>query len=277
MINFSTTKISTEPTVKEQKGIKRLIEVLVLLIFILSPLKNANSQNRTQQSDYQWFITIPIESHRKMWSKKPIIRNESILPVAGFLTLGGLSFTVDKLFRSNSEKNEIWDHVTLAGGPIAQAGVPTLTATVGALTNNDEFTQLGMRGMAAIGLNAFHTYSIKLLVGRRRPKDGIDLEGPNFFEHTSFVSGHTSGAFALATVASMHFDKPWVSIVSYSTASMVGVSRIMIDEHWFSDVVWGAAIGYMSGRMTVNAFENKRIKLFPCFGEQKGVGLSYRF
>jgi membrane-associated phospholipid phosphatase len=212
-----------------------------------------------------------------MWGKKPIIKNESILPVAGFLTLGGLSFKVDKQFRYTSSNNEVWNNVTLAGGPIAQVGIPTLTATVGVLTKNSEMTQLGMRLMAAIGLNTFHTYSIKLLVGRRRPQDGIGLEGPNFFEQTSFVSGHTSGVFALATVASIHFDQPWVSIVSYSAASMVGVSRIMIDEHWFSDVVWGAAIGYLSGRMTVNAFENKRIKLFPCFGEQNGVGFSYRF
>jgi hypothetical protein len=47
----------------------------------------------------------------------------------------------------------------------------------------------------------------------------------------------TATAFSIATIfASMYKDKPLIGIVSYSLASMVGISRLTEHAHWASDV-----------------------------------------
>ena len=72
------------------------------------------------------------------------------------------------------------------------------------------------------------------------------------FESTSFPSGHAMRSFALATtVAGFYPDKKWIGIVSYSLATMTSVGRVISKEHWTSDVIVGAALGYFIGRGVV--------------------------
>ena len=72
------------------------------------------------------------------------------------------------------------------------------------------------------------------------------------FESTSFPSGHAMRSFALATTVSGFYpDKKWVGIVSYSLAMMTSVGRVIGKEHWTSDVIVGAALGYFIGRGVV--------------------------
>jgi membrane-associated phospholipid phosphatase len=49
-------------------------------------------------------------------------------------------------------------------------------------------------------------------------------------------------------------DKPWVGIVSYSAASLIGLSRITENKHWFTDVATGAVLGYLCGKLVVNNY-----------------------
>jgi len=72
---------------------------------------------------------------------------------------------------------------------------------------------------------------------------------------SSFPSGHTTAAFSVATVFAMEYkDKPWVPIIAYSGATLIGLSRITENKHWISDVFAGAALGYLSGRQVVNNY-----------------------
>ena len=72
------------------------------------------------------------------------------------------------------------------------------------------------------------------------------------FKSTSFPSGHAMRSFALATtVAGFYPDKKWVGIVSYSLATMTSLGRVVSKEHWASDVIVGAALGYFIGRGVV--------------------------
>ncbi len=64
----------------------------------------------------------------------------------------------------------------------------------------------------------------------------------------SLPSAHTLHAFTLAGAISEEAHRPWVTIATYSVATLVGWSRLYADEHWASDValsaVSGAAIGH---------------------------------
>jgi len=56
----------------------------------------------------------------------------------------------------------------------------------------------------------------------------------------------------VATVfATEYNDKPVVQVVAYSVASLISISRITENKHWVTDVVTGAAIGYLSGKLVV--------------------------
>jgi len=45
-----------------------------------------------------------------------------------------------------------------------------------------------------------------------------------------------------------------VPIISYSAATLIGLSRITENAHWITDVVAGAALGYFTGRQVVNNY-----------------------
>jgi membrane-associated phospholipid phosphatase len=113
---------------------------------------------------------------------------------------------------------------------------------------------------------------LKFLSGRDRPfiYDSTKIEteptfhgpfykGPKDINgkrtNSSFPSGHTTVAFAAATVFAMEYkDKPLIPIIAYSAASLIGVSRITENKHWATDVLTGAAIGYLTGRLIVNNY-----------------------
>jgi membrane-associated phospholipid phosphatase len=73
--------------------------------------------------------------------------------------------------------------------------------------------------------------------------------------YSSFPSGHTTVAFAAATVfASEYRDKPIVPIIAYSAATLIGLSRITENKHWSTDVFVGAAVGFLAGKNVVNNY-----------------------
>ncbi len=99
----------------------------------------------------------------------------------------------------------------------------------------------------------------KVVVGRARPNAG---EGPAHFEpfssDASFPSGHTTQAFAVASVVAAHDRRLWVSVVSYGLAGSVGLARIHEDAHWTSDVLAGAILGTVVGNAVVKVNDGIR-------------------
>lgn len=62
----------------------------------------------------------------------------------------------------------------------------------------------------------------------------------------SFPSGHTTCAFAFASVITMEHSLPW-GIAANLMASFVGFSRMNDNAHYLHDVIAGATIGTMYG------------------------------
>jgi membrane-associated phospholipid phosphatase len=81
------------------------------------------------------------------------------------------------------------------------------------------------------------TYAIKLATNRTRPNG----------DSHSFPSGHASTSFTTAMVLQEHFG--WkVGVPAFAAAGYTAVSRLAGNDHWTSDVVFGAAIGIACGR-----------------------------
>jgi membrane-associated phospholipid phosphatase len=73
--------------------------------------------------------------------------------------------------------------------------------------------------------------------------------------YLSFFSTHSSLSFAMAAVTCAHHNAlglsgrhPWIPCaVGFTAAAVTAFSRIMADQHYFTDVVTGAAVGTLVG------------------------------
>lgn len=75
----------------------------------------------------------------------------------------------------------------------------------------------------------------------RRPR-------PDGSARNSFPSGHTATAFMTAAMLHKEYGwrSQWFSIGGYTVAALTGVSRVLNNRHWVTDVMAGAAIGISS-------------------------------
>jgi membrane-associated phospholipid phosphatase len=130
-------------------------------------------------------------------------------------------------------------------------GAALLTYGLGRAFKNDCAAAVGGELVQAQLISQVLTYGIKGSVRRSRP------EGGGF----SFPSGHTTAAFASATVLQRHFG--WkVGFPAYAAATYVAASRVQGQRHYLSDVAFGAALGVVAGR-TVTVPGGHKLTLGP--------------
>jgi membrane-associated phospholipid phosphatase len=104
---------------------------------------------------------------------------------------------------------------------------------------------------------------IKNLIDSPRPKLFFEagqylhfIDGVTLANNSSFPSGHTATAFAIATVmVLMMKDKKWQLFILIA-AILVGYSRIYLAQHFLLDVLIGAVIGSSSAVLAVYLAKN---------------------
>lgn len=98
----------------------------------------------------------------------------------------------------------------------------------------------------------------------------------------SFMSGHTSGIFAVMTILANRYDYWYVRIPAYTYAVSVGVNRMNNPSHWASDVAFGALLGWYIGQKIsdserLSQIEKKAgVSITPAFNET-GPALRFNF
>lgn len=103
---------------------------------------------------------------------------------------------------------------------------------------------------------------LKHLIGRARPRltDNLVFIGPSLKSgYDSFPSGHTTVVFCLAYILSQHFPK--YRVLFYIFAFMVGFVRVEGLSHFPSDILAGAIVGIVIGKLL-------SARLFRIEGEQ---------
>jgi len=224
-------------------------------------------------------------------SRFPGCRNERVLPFKGLfsatfndlkrlptagnaaiLALGGgaalLSHPADqsvtKTFSGSAQLEETLEAGAVVGGFPLQIGAAFTTYGLGRMFKNGCMAAVGGELVQAQFVAQVLTYGIKATVQRSRP------EGGGF----SFPSGHTTAAFASATVLQRHFG--WkVGLPAYGAATYVAAQRVQGKRHYLSDVAFGAALGIVAGR-TVTMPGGHKMSLGPIateFGPAAGFTL----
>lgn len=140
---------------------------------------------------------------------------------------------------------------------------------------------------AALGAQAFLAANaagtiVKAAAGRARPYSD---RGKGVFRpfrlkgsYMSLPSGHTTSAFALASVFSRRCESRWVGVGAYLLASGTALERVYDDKHWLSDVVAGAALGTAVGRWVASPSRSAGAALLPVYTPSYAGGvLNYAF
>ena len=134
---------------------------------------------------------------------------------------------------------EFLDGGSPAGSGWIQGGAAVATWLIGQTGGNAKVRSVGEDLVQAQIVAALMTHGLKLAVDRTRPDNG----------RYSFPSGHASASFANASVLQRRFG--WkVGLPAYGLASYVAASRLQENQHYASDVIFGAALGLVAGHTT---------------------------
>ncbi len=216
-------------------------------------------------------ITAPFHFTAKEW-----IITGSVIGVTALLIHedGQIHHWAVPLKQEHSWINSASPQVTKFG---TSYGVITVCSfgVLSAIFKNEKGVQTSLLATQAMITSGVWTQLLKQITGRERPNDSytsntssggqwfgplasydedLEIKHPNSY-FNSFPSGHTSMAFSIATVfATQYKDKPIIPIISYSAATLVGVSRLTENRHWSSDVFAGAVLGYFCGKQVVRHF-----------------------
>jgi len=153
---------------------------------------------------------------------------------------------------------------------------------IGGLARDRKSQVVAWKSLEAFVYTSVVTQAIKQLTHRHRPyqddpPDAGRWDGPIApLSYDAFPSGHSSAAFAVATVIGVAYRKTvWVPLVTYSLASLVAIERLIHNEHWASDVLFGSAIGIGIG-LTVVGNGTGDFTLIPVAPGGAGLTISYR-
>jgi membrane-associated phospholipid phosphatase len=176
---------------------------------------------------------------------------EPLAVMGGIALAASLDQTVADHFRTHRSQGA--QDVADAWSKVGTYGVGAVTAGViagGLISHNEKVTRAGLRLLFSVGLAGGAAEGMKIVLGRERPYQNTsawDFD-PGHFD-TSFPSGHTTLAFAMAASLSDDIHRTWATVGLYGLATGVAVSRVYQQAHWVSDVVGGAAVGITSAKL----------------------------
>ncbi|MBI2791751.1 MAG: phosphatase PAP2 family protein [Gammaproteobacteria bacterium] len=105
------------------------------------------------------------------------------------------------------------------------------------------YTNGDYEGLKELGLECALTAQIVTLL-----KNSVNRERPNGENNMSFPSGHTAAAFVGASYLHHRYGLVWGAPM-YAIAGVIGYQRVNVKDHYWSDVIAGAAIGYAAGAL----------------------------
>jgi membrane-associated phospholipid phosphatase len=191
--------------------------------------------------DQKRFVAAPFRMNRRQFFGVfvPLAAGTAALtfadPAAGRYTAG------------NPNVRHVSRVISQAGAPYTLATLASLTVVGGKATGKPHVTAMGRNGLLALTDAAIATYALKYSLARERPYHN-DGAGRFFKGKDGFPSGHATLTFAVATAVARSPRCPrWVALASYGVASAASVSRWGVHKHFPSDVVAGAALGFLIG------------------------------
>jgi len=144
--------------------------------------------------------------------------------------------TVRRRIHRHQQLGDFDEPIQILGNPgthFAATGVLWLSSTLMKDAKQHEVAKALTQALAVTGAS---TLLLKVAANTRAPDN----------EPFAWPSGHTSSSFTVAAVLNEYYG-PWVGVPSFALAGLVGYQRLDSRVHDFSDVVFGAMLGYVVG------------------------------
>ena len=187
--------------------------------------------------------------------------------IGGGAITAGIFTTKDHSIQGNFKRRHLGKADTVAkfiGQPYVLDPVALVLFGAGELAHNEKLSVTGETLLEALLFTDAMTGILKLGFDRTRPNGGS----------YSFPSGHASSTFAVATVLETLYGLK-AGIPAYAAASFISITRVDMNAHFVSDVVFGAALGSAIGWGVAHFHKLKNPNLFivPTVAEGKGLSI----
>jgi membrane-associated phospholipid phosphatase len=193
--------------------------------------------------------------------------NQILLGLAGGASIAMHQGADDNL-AGYFEKHEVFHSATdrglkLFGGPgIHFAGASIWYAL--SVNSGDDFNkERAWTMIRALSLTSLTTTGLKAIRNNETPAGN----------KWGWPSGHTSSSFAVASVLD-EFYGPKVGIPAYAAASLVALRMMDQKDHWGSDVVFGATLGWVVGHTVAGKHKQLEVagfKVMPYVVSPRGA------
>lgn len=115
-----------------------------------------------------------------------------------------------------------------------------------------------MAFMASLALGSLVLHIMKRFVGRRRPRDEIEMHLYEFkfwtfkADYNSLPSGHALTIFSVAAIVTC--IAPQLAVLWFGVAAVLSATRVLLTAHFVSDVLIGAGMGLISTHIVLTHF-----------------------
>ena len=226
--------------------------ILVLAGGCANQTEQTSQRNLLPDSAKEFFFSLPEDVIDD--SKDTFLRTDNLiaLSVAGAASIA-MNQRADADIADDTENHQTIDgfaseSLDILGGPALHFAATGLWYTLSAESGDDLNKQRAWTMMRALSVTGAVTVGLKAARNNKNP-NGKDWAWP---------SGHTSSSFTVASVLD-EFYGPKVGIPAYIMASLVGYRMIDEGDHWASDVIFGATLGWVVGHSV--AGKNKNLEM----------------
>ncbi len=168
--------------------------------------------------------------------------------VAGTWALYTIDDDADRWFSRQKEDvpRLIQDYGWYYGNPQNNYAFTGVVYFTGLFTRNEKIRRTGLLMISSASATGLLQQVSKSVVGRARPRSGLDKNHfkpfPGDSEYHSFPSGHTALAFTTAYAIAKQFRSPWVKGGIYLLGSIPAMTRLWEGAHWLTDITLSVAL-----------------------------------
>jgi membrane-associated phospholipid phosphatase len=221
----------------------------------------------------------------KNWGKRDFLNFSAVF------SAGLLFYAFDQDIRNwvqdrrSQSSDEVFNFITHLGDGGILLGSIAASYAAGEVFNSNSLRKTALLCLESWLTAGFIVGGLKFVVGRARPGSGESSHTFHPFSmrssFTSFPSGHSASAFAVAETIAEQSRETYADILAYSLATLVALSRVHNDRHWASDVFIGSSIGYFVAKKICSLDRNrdsKKVKVGIQFSAQNralSIALSF--
>ncbi len=204
--------------------------IIFALFFLVVCSLNAQNSDSLIHTLPNHHIQLYNDSHSAVYVAAPLL--------AGSFAMQGMDKSFRAIRNGQMPAFKTWYDNYTQWAPLAVM----LGLKVGGVKSRNNWGQLLVSDVMSGAIMAIMVNAGKYTIKRKRP-DGTS--------RNSFPSGHSATAFMTAAFLSKEYGhiSPWITVGSYTCATVTGITRVCNNRHWMSDIFAGAGIGILSAEL----------------------------